>query len=223
MELPQELRQLTDVYKDRRDKAMQTFHLNEDGLLIRTLMEPLGKPNREKPIEKEGNPKNSIGVIPPNKAAFPKKSYANSVSLWDPVQDISEKEELKINNQDTVPGSSVESEMEIRETDRYTSLLEETKVQEKKPSSEFKPKTKAALTLKDEIRQLLTENKNIQAPAISAPSPPKVNDSPPMAFQAERLPIPPVEPSCPILHNITHQKPLSFNTPRLFSPHSHKI
>ncbi|KAJ6650581.1 hypothetical protein lerEdw1_005932, partial [Lerista edwardsae] len=219
MELPQELRQLTDVYKDRRERAMQTFHLNKDGLLIRTLMDPRGK----KPIEKEGNPRNSIGIIPPNQAAFPKKSYANSVSLWDPVQDISEKEELKINNWDTGPGSNVESEMEIRETNCYTTLLEETEVREKKPSSEFKPQTKASLTLKDEIGQLLTENKNIQAPAISAPSPPKVNDSPSMAFQAVRFPTSTVEPSCPTLHNITpYQNPLSFNTPRLFSPHSRK-
>ncbi|XP_066487584.1 piRNA biogenesis protein EXD1 isoform X2 [Tiliqua scincoides] len=88
MELPQELRQLTDVYKDRRERALQKFHLNEEGLLIRIPTEHLGK----KTAEKEGN---SIGSIPPNKAAFPKKSYANFVSLWDLVQDISERVENK--------------------------------------------------------------------------------------------------------------------------------
>lgn len=220
MELPEELRQLTGVYKDRRERAMQTFHMNEDGLLIRTPMEPLGK----KPAGKEGNQRYNIGGIPP-KAAFSKKPYAHSVSLWDPVQDISEKEEWKINNgnnqQDTDGGCNVESETEMIETACSESLLKGTETTEKQ-SSESKPPKKDVLTLKEQFTQLLTANKEVSA--MSDPSPPTVNSSPPVAVQAVvSLPSPPGETPSPTTRNITpYQNPFQLNYPRLFSPHSCK-
>ncbi|XP_076200726.1 piRNA biogenesis protein EXD1 isoform X1 [Aptenodytes patagonicus] len=39
MELPEELRQLADIQKLRRDKAIKNYKMNEDGLLIRPAME----------------------------------------------------------------------------------------------------------------------------------------------------------------------------------------
>ncbi|XP_048340152.1 piRNA biogenesis protein EXD1 isoform X2 [Sphaerodactylus townsendi] len=60
MELPQELRQLSNFHKLRREKALQKFQQNEEGLLIRT---PMGTVERTT-ARKEGNHRDSIGFIP---------------------------------------------------------------------------------------------------------------------------------------------------------------
>lgn len=38
-ELPKELRQLADIQKLRREKAVKEYRINEDGLLIRSVVE----------------------------------------------------------------------------------------------------------------------------------------------------------------------------------------
>lgn len=39
MELPKELRQLADIQKLRREKAVKEYRISEDGLLIRPVIE----------------------------------------------------------------------------------------------------------------------------------------------------------------------------------------
>lgn len=39
MELPEELRQLADMQKLRREKVIEDYRMNEDGLLIQPAME----------------------------------------------------------------------------------------------------------------------------------------------------------------------------------------
>nr|XP_056707856.1 piRNA biogenesis protein EXD1 [Euleptes europaea] len=86
MELPQELRQLADFHKLRREKALQKFQQNEEGLLIRTPVETVAK----KTARKEGNQRDSTGFIPLNRAAFLITSGASTVRFLDPVgQDYS--------------------------------------------------------------------------------------------------------------------------------------
>uniref|UniRef100_A0A6J0TQH6 PiRNA biogenesis protein EXD1 isoform X4 n=1 Tax=Pogona vitticeps TaxID=103695 RepID=A0A6J0TQH6_9SAUR len=51
MKLPQELRQLADIHKARRENAVQKFQLNEEGLLIRKDMEHL----KSKWVQEERN------------------------------------------------------------------------------------------------------------------------------------------------------------------------
>ncbi|XP_063145993.1 piRNA biogenesis protein EXD1 [Candoia aspera] len=51
MELPEELRQLADLYNIRRKMAVQKFQLNEEGFLIRKQVEPV----RRKMAEKEAD------------------------------------------------------------------------------------------------------------------------------------------------------------------------
>uniref|UniRef100_A0A8D0C9L6 Exonuclease 3'-5' domain containing 1 n=1 Tax=Salvator merianae TaxID=96440 RepID=A0A8D0C9L6_SALMN len=64
MELPQELRQLTDFQKERRQRAMQKYQLNKEGLLIRKQMESEGKMVAKKEI----NQSNGTDTILSNKA-----------------------------------------------------------------------------------------------------------------------------------------------------------
>ncbi|XP_053141783.1 piRNA biogenesis protein EXD1 isoform X2 [Hemicordylus capensis] len=226
MDLPEELRQLADFYKVRRERAMQKFQLNEEGLLIRTLVEPVGR----QATRKEGNQSDGIGFISSCKAPFPQAASASSVHLWDPVcqDNLVGKEDWEANNCNNqwaaVSGSNEESEIEKRGSVCCKLLFKETAAREKELSPKFKQQRKVGLTLEEEIKQLLLEDKDedIQAVAVSAPSPPKMNNSHQM-FQAARLPSPPLKPSCQTLSNIASGQNLCFfNNSRQPSPGFHK-
>ncbi|XP_060119303.1 piRNA biogenesis protein EXD1 isoform X2 [Heteronotia binoei] len=112
-ELPQELRQLADFQKLRREKALQTFQQNEEGLLIRKQMGTMERMT----ARKEANQRESTGLIPSNRAAYLTTSSVSPVHFLGPVgQDNSVKEKWKKNNWDshstTAGDSNVSSEIE---------------------------------------------------------------------------------------------------------------
>ncbi|XP_062973776.1 piRNA biogenesis protein EXD1 isoform X2 [Elgaria multicarinata webbii] len=223
MELPQELRQMADFQKIRRENAVRKFQQNEEGLLIRKQVEHM----RRNLAEEEGNKKDCTGLIPSNRAESSEKFHATSVHLWDPIaQGNSEEEQQKAyycDNQEITSAGNVESEMETRGPNSSyccKSELEETEVTEKKQSPTFKPQTKDGLTLEEEIKQLLTENKNEEKkpPAISALLPPKINSSPRFSFKAVRLPLNPVDLSCQTPSNIAQYQNPVFQTTQGYYP-----
>ncbi|XP_061467386.1 piRNA biogenesis protein EXD1 isoform X2 [Rhineura floridana] len=203
MELPQELRQLADFHKERRERAIQKYQLNEEGFLVRKQVEPFGT----KVAKEEGNQRDTAGLTLSNRAAFPKTFTAGPVHLLDQVAQDNSEEEGKVNHCDnqwaTARGSNIESETETRGPVCCKSVLEETEVLGGKLSPVSKPQTKVTLTLEEEIRQLLTEdrNENTKSPAASALSPPKMNNSK-ISFPAARLPSPAGDLSRQTLYNI---------------------
>ncbi|KAH0620618.1 hypothetical protein JD844_021270 [Phrynosoma platyrhinos] len=193
MGLPQELRQLVDFHKIRRENALKKFQRNEDGLLIRKHVVPVGE-NR---VQEEGNKKGGTDLIPSNKIVSPKTYSASCLHPWDRVvHESSQKVEEKAHQGDTI-GSNVEHELETRDPACCKSTT-------------FKPQ-KVARSLEEEISQLLTEKKNeeTQAAAVSAPIPPRSNYSQ-FSFQGIRLPLPSVKPFYQTLSNNTLYQKLSF-------------
>ncbi|XP_065491973.1 piRNA biogenesis protein EXD1 isoform X2 [Caloenas nicobarica] len=73
MELPEELRQLADIQKLRREKAIKEYRMNEDGLLIRPAME---LKERDDP-HKNGNYRDDGDWFPTNKVVSQITSFFN--------------------------------------------------------------------------------------------------------------------------------------------------
>ncbi|KAM6392456.1 piRNA biogenesis protein EXD1 isoform 3-T3 [Pluvialis apricaria] len=73
MELPEELRQLADIQKLRREKAIKDYRMNEDGLLIRPAME---LKERNDP-QKDGNCRDDGDCCPTDKAMSQITSFYN--------------------------------------------------------------------------------------------------------------------------------------------------
>ncbi|XP_072478836.1 piRNA biogenesis protein EXD1 isoform X2 [Notamacropus eugenii] len=72
MELPEELRQLMDFQRLRRERAMKDYETNAEGLLVRPqLICP-----KQKPVEEEGKQKNTRGFVPFEGAMLPKPQQA---------------------------------------------------------------------------------------------------------------------------------------------------
>ncbi|KAK2532321.1 Exd1 [Columba guinea] len=63
MELPEELRQLADIQKLRREKAIKEYRMNEDGLLIRPAVELKERDD----LQKDGNYRDDGDCFPTNK------------------------------------------------------------------------------------------------------------------------------------------------------------
>lgn len=63
MELPEELRQLADIQKLRREKAIKEYRMNEDGLLIRPAVEL----KEGDDLQKDGNYGDDGDCFPTNK------------------------------------------------------------------------------------------------------------------------------------------------------------
>ncbi|XP_033001428.1 piRNA biogenesis protein EXD1 [Lacerta agilis] len=167
MELPQELRQLADFYKERRKRATQNFQLNEEGLLIRNQMETMGR----RVSKMKENQRDSTGLILSSRAVSPKTGSPVHL-LGQDVQDNSEKEYRRANHCNNQWASNVESEVEARHPVCCKSVLGASEVEGRKPSPVFKPQRKVDLTLEEEIKELLTEVKN-----EDNLSPPKANNS----------------------------------------------
>ncbi|KAM6254958.1 piRNA biogenesis protein EXD1 isoform 2-T4 [Spheniscus humboldti] len=87
MELPEELRQLADIQKLRRDKAIKDYKMNEDGLLIRPAME---LKERNDP-QKDGNYRDDGDCFPKSKVVSQITSFYN--------QDVLCQEKLENQNQ----------------------------------------------------------------------------------------------------------------------------
>ncbi|KAM7110319.1 piRNA biogenesis protein EXD1 [Ciconia maguari] len=87
MELPEELRQLADIQRLRREKAIKDYRMNEDGLLIRPAMQ---LEERNDP-QKDGNYRDDEDCFPTNKAVSQITSFYN--------QDVLCQEKLENQNQ----------------------------------------------------------------------------------------------------------------------------
>ncbi|XP_035751625.1 piRNA biogenesis protein EXD1 isoform X3 [Egretta garzetta] len=72
-ELPEELHQLADIQKLRREKAIKDYRMNEDGLLIRPAMELKKRSNPQK----DGNYRDDGDCFPTNKEVSQIASFYN--------------------------------------------------------------------------------------------------------------------------------------------------
>lgn len=218
MELPPELQQLADFYKLRREKALQKFQQNEEGLLIR---KPMGNMER-KTARKEANQRQSIGLVPSNRAAYLTTSSVSPVHFLG--QDSSLKEEWKTNNwyshSTTAGGNNVNSEIETMDSvscEQFQrqcckSLSEETEAREKEQSPKFNLQRKAAVILKERIKQSRDKDEDIPNTAVSDPLFQYKNSSQ-VSFQSRRLPSPSVEPLYQTLSKTAEsESPLSSNS-----------
>ncbi|XP_059675906.1 piRNA biogenesis protein EXD1 [Gavia stellata] len=87
MELPEELRQLADIQKLRREKAIKDYKMNEDGLLIRPAMEL----KERNDLQKDRNYRGDGDRLPTDKAVSQITSFYN--------QDVLCQEKLENQNQ----------------------------------------------------------------------------------------------------------------------------
>ncbi|XP_074680235.1 piRNA biogenesis protein EXD1 isoform X1 [Strix aluco] len=87
MELPQELRQLADIQKLRREKAIKDYRMNEDGLLIRPAMEFKARNDPQK----DGSYRDDRDCLPTNKAVSQMTAFYN--------QDVVRQEKFENQNQ----------------------------------------------------------------------------------------------------------------------------
>ncbi|XP_071600828.1 piRNA biogenesis protein EXD1 isoform X4 [Heliangelus exortis] len=87
MELPEELRQLAATQKQRQKKAIKEYRMNEDGLLIRPLLELKEKSDPQK----DGNCRDDSDGFPTNKAVAQVTSFC--------IEDLLPQEKLENQNQ----------------------------------------------------------------------------------------------------------------------------
>ncbi|KAM6273492.1 LOW QUALITY PROTEIN: piRNA biogenesis protein EXD1 [Porphyrio hochstetteri] len=76
MELPKELHQLADIWRQRREKAIKDYRMNEEGLLIRTVTEL-----KESDPQKDGNQRDDGNHFPTAKAVPQIASLYNQDAL----------------------------------------------------------------------------------------------------------------------------------------------
>lgn len=161
MKLPQELRQLADIHKARRENAVQKFQLNEEGLLIRKQTEPL----RSKRVQEERNKTDRSDLILSSNTTSPKADSASGVHSWDLADQNKSVKEQKVCKSENTSGDAAgdgktESEVEAVTSVSCKSASKKCEISAEKQTLTLKQQTKVALTLKDEISQLLAQNKH---------------------------------------------------------------
>ncbi|KAG8514601.1 piRNA biogenesis protein EXD1 [Galemys pyrenaicus] len=201
MDLPEELLQLTDFQKQRRERAAKEYRVNEQGLLIRTVLYPK-KPTATETAEKEGRVRgfflcksSRLHKAPSftshedaNLLKEESKSKTTKPQLLPPMK---EGEASKASNKNLI-GRESEASEEERTTE---------KEQPQVPKHEFQ----ANLSLKEEIEQLLmVENKEdlkcvIQDDSLSPSLPQETGVSPSDTFHTFRKAVLSTLPPCPAL------------------------
>ncbi|XP_038263999.1 piRNA biogenesis protein EXD1 isoform X7 [Dermochelys coriacea] len=206
MELPEELHQLADFQKLRRETALKKYNVNEEGLLIRPPLESKGK----KAVEVEEKQGEDSGWLSSNGAALQKTSFHPQ----DPLHQHYDEQKQVVDhweNKESIIGCKnppLEMEEGARNLISWNSVSENTQATGKGFSPMQKPHTQAARSLKEEIRLLFMGNKDEdllcakQSAIVSAYTPPKISSSFQDSFQVPRQPSLSVLPPCPVLETV---------------------
>ncbi|KAJ7344829.1 hypothetical protein JRQ81_000779 [Phrynocephalus forsythii] len=157
--LPQELKQLADIHKARRANAVQKFQLNEEGLLIRKQTKPL----RSKRAQEERNKTDGSGSILSSNTTSPKADNASCIHRWDLAGEGNPVKEEKVCKCENASGNADGDGRTKSEAETITSVSCKLVSEEREISGEkqsLTQTTEVALTLKEEISQLLAQNNN---------------------------------------------------------------
>ncbi|XP_039391862.1 piRNA biogenesis protein EXD1 isoform X8 [Mauremys reevesii] len=205
MELPEELQQLADFQKLRREKALKKYKVNEEGLLIRPPLESKGK-KAAAVEEKQGE---DSCWLSSNGAALKKTSFHPQ----DPLHQNDDEQKKVVdhweNKKSRIDYKNPPFKMEsgARDLVSWNSVSENTQATGKGFSPEQKPHTQAAGSLQEEI-SLFTGNKDEDlfcakhSTTVSASTPPKISSSLHDSFQVPRQPSLSVLPPCPVLETV---------------------
>ncbi|XP_050810774.1 piRNA biogenesis protein EXD1 isoform X1 [Gopherus flavomarginatus] len=206
MELPEELQQLADFQKLRREKALKKYKVNEEGLLIRPPLESKGKKAAEVE-EKQGE---DSCWLSSNGAAFKKTSFHPQ----DPLHQKDDEQKQVVDNWENKKSGigyknpPFEMESGARDLVSWNSVSENTQAMGKGFPPEQKPHAQAAGSLQEEISLLFLGNKDEDlfcakhSTTVSASTPPKISSSLHDAFQVPRQPSLSVLPPCPVLETV---------------------
>uniref|UniRef100_G1NVN8 piRNA biogenesis protein EXD1 n=2 Tax=Myotis lucifugus TaxID=59463 RepID=G1NVN8_MYOLU len=201
MELPEELLQLRDLQKQRRERAAKEYRMNAQGLLIRTLLHP--KKSVTETAKKEEKVR---GVLLCEKSRLDK---APSFTSHENVNLL--KEEAKSKQITTEPPHLPHIEQEVHEDSSNKVIcpelegLEDQRIGQKEHLMIPKQEFQASLSLKEEIEQLLmVENKEDlkrtkQDVSVSPSLPQETRMTPSDTFHPFRKTVFPTLPPCPAL------------------------
>lgn len=201
MELPEELLQLRDFQKQRRERAAKEYRMNAQGLLIRTLLHP------KKSVTETAKKEEKIrGVLLCEKSRLDK---APSFTSHENVNLL--KEEAKSKQIITEPPHLPHIEQEVHEDSSNKVIcsesegLEDQRIGQKEHLMIPKQEFQASLSLKEEIEQLLmVENKEDlkrtkQDVSVSPSLPQETRMTPSDTFHPFGKTVFPTLPPCPAL------------------------
>ncbi|XP_072594403.1 piRNA biogenesis protein EXD1 isoform X1 [Vulpes vulpes] len=202
MELPEELLQLKDFQKQRRERAAKEYSMNAQGLLIRTVLHP--KKLVTETGGKGGNER--ISLLCKNSVLDETPSFASH-------QDVNLLKEESKNKQALTEPQHLPSMKEEASEDCINKLIcpesevpeEEGIIMQKEHSKILKKEFRTSLSLKEEIAQLLmVENQEDlnctkQDVSVSPSLPQETEVSPSDTFHPFRKAVLPTLPPCPAL------------------------
>lgn len=201
MELPEELLQLKDFQKQRRERAAKEYRVNARGLLIRTVVHP------KKSVTETAGKEGQVGV-----SLLCKNSMLDETPSFTSHQDVnllkedSQSEQTPAEPQHPPPVKEETSEDCINKLICPESEgLEDQRIIQKEHGKIPKQGFQTSLSLKEGIEQLLTvENKeNLkctkQEVSVSPSLPQETGVSPSDTFHPFRKAVLPTLPPCPAL------------------------
>lgn len=202
MELPEELLQLKDFQKQRRERAAKEYSMNAQGLLIRTVLHP--KKLVTETGGKGGNERISL---------LCKNSTLDETPGFTSHQDVNLLKEESKNKQALTEPQHLPPMKEEASEDCINKLIcpesevpeEEGIITQKEHSKILKQEFRTSLSLKEEIAQLLMvenqENLNCtkQDVSVSPSLPQETEVSPSDTFHPFRKAVLPTLPPCPAL------------------------
>uniref|UniRef100_A0A2K5PH66 piRNA biogenesis protein EXD1 n=1 Tax=Cebus imitator TaxID=2715852 RepID=A0A2K5PH66_CEBIM len=217
MELPDELLQLKDFQKQRREKAAREYRVNAQGLLIRTVLQP------KKLVTEAARKQNVKGFL------FGKNSRIDktpSFTSQDFHGDVNLLKEESMNKQATKPQHLPPIEEGETSEDSSNKLIcpeskgsEDQRITQKEHFMTTKHELQANLSLKEKIEQLLmVENKEDlkctkQAVSVSPSLPQDTRVSPNETFYPTRNAVLSALPPCPALEKTHSWINASLNLP----------
>ncbi|XP_055134738.1 piRNA biogenesis protein EXD1 isoform X3 [Symphalangus syndactylus] len=206
MELPEELLQLKDFQKQRREKAAREYRMNAQGLLIRTVLQP-----KKLVIETAGKEEKVKGFLFGKNFRIDKAPSFTSQDFYGEVNLLKEE---SLNKQATKPQHLPPVEEGETSEDSSNKLIcteskgsEDQRITQKEHFMTPKHEFQASLSLKEEIEQLLmVENKEdlkCTKQAVSMSSfPQETRVSPSDTFYPIRKAVVSTLPPCPALEKI---------------------
>lgn len=201
MELPEELLQLRDFQKQRREKAAKEYRMNAQGLLIRTLLHP------KKFVTETTKKEEKLRGV-----SLCEKARLDKAQSFTPLEDVNLlKEEANSKQITTEPPHLPPIKQEIHEDSSNKVIcpelegLEGRRINQKEHLKIPKQEFQASLSLKEEIEQLLmVENKEdlkrtTQDVSVSPTLPQETRMSPSDTSHPSRKAVFPTLPPCPAL------------------------
>ncbi|XP_062947361.1 piRNA biogenesis protein EXD1 isoform X1 [Cynocephalus volans] len=204
MELPEELLQIKDFQKQRRERATKEYRMNAQGLLIRTMLHP-----KRLVMETAGKEEKVRGFLSCKNSGVDKASRFISHEFHEDVNFL--KEESK-NKQTTTKSQHLPPIKEEASEDSSNKLIcpesegsEDQRITQKEDFMIHKHEFQASLSLKEEIEQfLMVKNKEDlertkQDVSVSFSLPQETRVSPSDAFHPLRKAVLSTLPPCPAL------------------------